>query len=130
MHLSWLIGVVVLIFIAHPATSNESSSSPQKHAAFEFTDKLMENHKDDYPPPPKKICYAYYSKDHREMVQRCFNVDTHLSNNELESNPSDARKRIRRPSYARQGPVGYKNYKKIEQIVADFKRAQVKTRRN
>ncbi|CAS00159.1 Protein CBG27987 [Caenorhabditis briggsae] len=128
MHLSWLIGVVFLISIAHPATSNKSSSSPQKHAAFEFMGKLMENHKDDPSPPRKKICYAYYSKDYTKMVQRCFNVDTHLSNN-IESNSPDARN-IRRPSFARQEPVGYKNYRKIEQIVADFKRAPVKTRRN
>ncbi|PIC20184.1 hypothetical protein B9Z55_025466 [Caenorhabditis nigoni] len=114
MHLSWLIGVAVLVFIAHPATSFiithpaiPTTSSPEDDMKFEYYFRFIRDD-DTEAKPCRESCIAYYSEDFNE--ERCFCEGKHLDNKD------------HIPNLEADGEIiKFKRYRRIEQMFADNK---------
>ncbi|CAO4386572.1 unnamed protein product [Caenorhabditis nigoni] len=122
MHLSWLIGVAVLVLIAHPATSfiithpaTPTTSSPEDDMKFEYYFRFIRDD-DTEAKPCRESCIAYYSEDFNE--ERCFCEGKHLNNNKLETNSTDA-DIITEALNAPGEIIKFKTYRRIEQMFAD-----------
>ncbi|ULT83964.1 hypothetical protein L3Y34_012931 [Caenorhabditis briggsae] len=133
MHPSWIIGVIAIIFIAHPATSIKCFVGPidtLKMGEFVTCVKVFiaETKQSWYEGSNttflefNKICHVTYEKEYKEVVERCFCDNKHLCNFELESNSPDAHTTTAKPMTASEMPVD-QQIRTIEQKIDDFRRA-------